>query len=238
MAYSYISSHLPGQKKGRKPYAQGISFQTGIKPAMKVVPLFFERRPLEPYNIRKWVSKISSGSSEAHPMLNSPRSSIKISLLNKNFHQIHCHCLVFKECGNAVHTDACIRKYLDESKLFSQQLHGHIPRYIMPGSLLVQGKWEGTLRQTTKQQQTIYPPPPYLNLSVHLNSILRRNDYAEQEEIIWQKEKGAIYHYQHGFCSGKYTGRKPANTSQKQITVCPAKTPVWKAKGSETENMA
>lgn len=33
------------------------------------------------------------------------------------------------------------------------------------------------------------------------------------------------------------TGRKPGNMSQKQITVCPAKTPVWTARGSGTQNM-
>jgi len=33
------------------------------------------------------------------------------------------------------------------------------------------------------------------------------------------------------------TGRKPVNMSQKQITVCPAKTSVWTARGSGTQNM-
>lgn len=72
---------------------------------------------------------------------------------------------------------------------------------------------------------------------MRLNSILRGNDYATWAEITRQKEKGAIYHYQHRFCSGKCTGREPANMSQKEITVCPAKTPVWKTRGSGTQNM-
>lgn len=33
------------------------------------------------------------------------------------------------------------------------------------------------------------------------------------------------------------TGRKPGHASQKQITVCPAKTPVWTARGSGTQNI-
>lgn len=39
----YITSHLPGKMKEREPYVEGIPFQTGIKPSMKVIPLFFEK---------------------------------------------------------------------------------------------------------------------------------------------------------------------------------------------------
>lgn len=107
----YITSHLPGKTKEREPYVEEIPFQTGIKPSMKVIPLFFEKNT----GAAQESEYPKSGVKILKPVLCSALldHTYNFSSKRKDFHQVHCHCLVFNEYGKAPHTDACIRNYLD-----------------------------------------------------------------------------------------------------------------------------